>query len=55
MFTLKSTVLSILGMIGLLLFNTLAFVRESVFLDKILVCSFILTLVFIAKMRARLN
>ncbi|GAA4800646.1 hypothetical protein GCM10023330_02790 [Litoribaculum gwangyangense] len=55
MFTQKQMVLPILGMIILLLFITLAYVRESVFMDKILVCSFIITTVFIARVRAKSN
>lgn len=53
MFTLKSIVLPIIGMLVLVIFCSLAYVRESVFMDKIFVCSFILTTVFIAKMRTK--
>ena len=52
MFTLKSNVLPIIGMLVLLIFCSVAYARESVFMDKILLCSFILTTVFIGKMRS---
>ncbi len=47
----KSTVLPILGMTALALFIAISYAYESVFLDQILICSFILSIVFIAKMR----
>lgn len=51
MLSQKHLILPILGMIILMIFNALAYIRESVFMDKILICSFILTAVFIAKVR----
>lgn len=55
MFTQKSIALPILGMVILLLFNTLAYVRESVFMDKLLVCTFILATIFFVRVRAKSN
>ncbi len=49
----KSIVLPVLGMIVLVMFNVFAFVRETVFIDEIVVSSFILTTVFIARMRSK--
>ena len=51
--TLKSILLPIMGMLFLLMFIIFAYIQDSVFLDKILVCSFILTIVFIARMRCK--
>ncbi len=47
----KSTFLPILGMTALALFILISYVYETVFLDQILICSFILSILFIAKMR----
>lgn len=51
----KSTVLPILGMIVLGLFLLLSYIQEGVFLDRLLVCSLILSFVFIAKLGERLH
>lgn len=48
----KSSLVSILGLIVILSFTALAYFTNNVFLDKIVVCSFILILVFFAKMRS---
>lgn len=47
----KTVILPIIGMIVLVFFVTLSYMRNQIFLDKLLLCSFILTIVFIAKMR----
>ncbi len=47
----KSSVVSILGLIVLLSFIALAYFTNYVFLDKIVVCSSILVMVFFAKLR----
>ena len=51
MFKQKHLILPVLGMIILMIFNALAYLRGSVFMDKLLICSFILTAVFIARVR----
>ena len=43
----KSTLLPIVGMVVLVIFVIFCYVHESIFLDRILVCSFILSIVFI--------
>lgn len=55
MLTQKHMVLPILGLLVLFIFNALAYVRESVFMDTLLVCSFILTTLFIVRVRAKSN
>lgn len=40
-----------LGMIVLALFLLLSYIKEVVFLDRLLICSLILSFVFIAKLR----
>jgi hypothetical protein len=55
MLTQKHLILPIIGIIILMIFNALAYVRESVFIDKILVSSFILTMVFFVRVRAKSN
>ncbi|MFT5942886.1 MAG: hypothetical protein ACI9Q4_002152 [Sediminicola sp.] len=45
----KSTLLPIVGMVVLVIFVIFCYVHESIFLDRILVCSFILSIVFIGK------
>lgn len=51
----KSIVLPMLGMAIMFFFIALSYFNNHIFLDKLLVCSFILTIVFIAKMRDKLN
>ncbi len=51
----KSTLLSIVGMAVLAVFVTFCYVNESIFLDRILISSFILSIVFIAKIREDLH
>lgn len=51
----KSTLLPILGMVVLVIFITLSYINGAIFLDRILICSFILSIVFIAKLRESLN
>lgn len=51
----KSMVLPIIGMIILAVFNTLAYVRDSVLLEKLLLCSFILTVIFILRILVKSN
>jgi len=47
----KSTLLPVVGMIILAAFIVTSYVHGAFFLDQILICSFILSVVFIAKMR----
>ncbi len=51
----KSIVLPILGMIILTVFIIMSYVLDSIFLDRILVCSLILSVVFIGKIRDNLH
>lgn len=51
----KSTFLPIMGMFVLAVFNLISYVQESPLLDKILVCSFILSVVFIVRIRESIN
>lgn len=51
----KSIVLPILGMIILAVFIIMSYVLDSIFLDRILVCSLILSVVFIGKIRDNLH
>ena len=51
----KSIVLPMLGMAVMLFFVALSYFNNYIFLDKLLICSFILTIVFIAKMRNRFH
>jgi hypothetical protein len=51
----KSTILPILGLIILLFFIGMAYLNNPIFLDELLVCSFILGLVFFTKMRGDTN
>lgn len=47
----KSTFLPILGLIVLIFFITMSYLNNHIFLDKIILCSSILGLVFFAKIR----
>ncbi len=47
----KSTVLTMVGMFVLALFIVISIVNKSVFLDRILLCGFILSVVFIGRIR----
>jgi hypothetical protein len=49
--TSKSIILPIIGMISVLICIGFAYKTNNVFLDKLLVCGFILAIVFIARMR----
>jgi len=51
----KSTFLPIMGMFVLTVFNLISYAQESPLLDKILVCSFILSVVFIVRIRESIN
>ncbi|ALM06745.1 hypothetical protein SB49_02185 [Sediminicola sp. YIK13] len=51
----KSTLLSIAGMVVLALFVTFCYVNDSIFLDRILISSFILSIVFLVKIREDLH
>jgi hypothetical protein len=51
----KSTLLPIMGMVVLALFIAISYIQESVFLNQILICSFILSIVFIGKIREDLS
>ncbi len=51
----KSIVLPIVGMMVLILFNIISYTQDSIFFDKIMICSFILSVVFIGKMREVLS
>lgn len=55
MFSPKSISLPIIGMIVLAIFVIIAYTYKSVFLDKILVCSFILTTVFLARISSEIK
>jgi hypothetical protein len=47
----KSTVLPSMGMFVLVVFIVLSYIHESIFLNQIVVCGLILSVVFIAKIR----
>jgi hypothetical protein len=51
----KQTISSILGLIGLVFFIALAYFNNNLFLDKLVVCSFILGLIFLIKMRGEVH
>jgi hypothetical protein len=51
----KSTFLPVLGLIVLLFFIGMAYLNNHIFLDKLVLCSFILGLVFFTKMRGESN
>ncbi|SEL61157.1 hypothetical protein SAMN04488008_104332 [Maribacter orientalis] len=46
----KSTILPVMGIILLALLILMSYVNEAIFLDRILICSVILSFVFIAKL-----
>jgi len=52
---LKSTFLPFLGLTVLLFFIAMSYFHSSLFLDKLIVCSFILGMVFFAKIRSESN
>jgi hypothetical protein len=47
----KSKILPLTGMAILILFIVMSWLNESIFLDRILVCSFILFAIFIVNIR----
>lgn len=49
--TIKAIILPVLGLLSVLAFIVLAYATNHVFLDKLLICGFILTMVFMARMR----
>lgn len=51
----KSTFLPIIGLMILILFIVMAYLNNHLFLDKLVLCSFILGLVFFAKIRGESN
>ncbi|MFH6767101.1 hypothetical protein V8G56_00015 [Gaetbulibacter aquiaggeris] len=51
----KSTFLPILGLVVLIFFVGMAYLNNHIFLDKLVLCSFILGLVFFTKMRGESN
>ncbi|HEY5688674.1 MAG TPA: hypothetical protein VIS27_10270 [Yeosuana sp.] len=51
----KSTFLPILGLVILIFFVGMAYLNNHIFLDKLVLCSFILGLVFFTKMRGESN
>lgn len=51
----KSTFLPILGMIAIMFFIGMAYLNNHIFLDKLVLCSFILGLVIFAKVRGESN
>ncbi|SFN98191.1 hypothetical protein SAMN04487989_1088 [Bizionia echini] len=53
MSNLKPYALPTFGMLILIMFIILAYVRESVFLDKLLVCGFIVTTIYISRLRSK--
>jgi len=50
----KKIFLPILGMVFLVLLNLISFMNGALFLDKLLACSFILTIVFVGRIRESL-
>ncbi len=50
----KSIFLPLLGMVFLVLLNLISFINGALFLDKLLACSFILSIVFLARVRESL-
>lgn len=55
MFLQKSILLPTLGVIGLLILNLLAYIKESVFTETLLTCSFILMMIFFIKVISETN
>jgi len=52
MFKKQSKVLSFIGLFIMLAVSAVAYIQDSVFFDKIVVCNIILTMVFFAKMKS---
>jgi hypothetical protein len=48
----KSKILPIAGMVALLFFIMMSYVNDSILLDRILICSLILSMIFISKIRS---
>lgn len=48
----KTKILPIIGLLVLVFFMGMSYVNDYIFLDKIVICSFILGMVFLIKMRA---
>lgn len=55
MFLQKSILLPTLGVIGLMILNLLAYIKESVFTETLLTCSFILMMIFFIKVISETN
>lgn len=55
MFLQKSMLLPTLGVIGLMILNLLAYLKESVFTETLLTCSFILMMIFFIKVISETN
>jgi hypothetical protein len=51
----RSILLPFAGMLILLLFVFMSYVNDAIFLDRIIVCAFILSIVFIGKIRESLQ
>lgn len=51
----KSTFLSVFGLVVLMFFIAMAYFTNHILLDKLMLCSVILGLVFFAKMRGESN
>lgn len=51
----KTIFLPILGLVFLVFLNLISFMNGALFLDRLLACSFILTFVFIARIREILS
>jgi arginine exporter protein ArgO len=47
----KSILLPVMGMSTLIFFIGISWINNHVFLDKLLLCGFILTVIFIARLR----
>lgn len=52
MFKKQSKVLPFIGLFIMLAVSAVAYIQDSVFFDKIVVCNIILTMVFFAKMKS---
>ena len=51
----KSSISTILGLLGFLFFIALAYVKNYIFLDKLVVCGLILGLIFFIKARGEVH
>lgn len=49
---LKSTILPILGLVVLVLFIAMSYFNNNIFMDKIILCSAILGMIFFVKMKS---